>query len=99
MATANTNTAPILVEGSNITLTQSGQTITITSTGGGGGTPGGSDTQVQFNDSGAFGGDSGFTYNKTTNTATIENVVATTITNSTLSTASAGAKLYLFNSY
>ena len=32
----------------------------------GGGTPGGSDTQVQFNDSGAFGGDAGFTYNKTT---------------------------------
>lgn len=33
----------------------------------GGGTPGGSDTQVQFNDAGAFGGDAGLTYNKTTN--------------------------------
>lgn len=33
---------------------------------GGGGTPGGSDTQVQFNDNGAFGGDSGFVFNKTT---------------------------------
>ena len=32
-----------------------------------GGTPGGLDTQVQFNDGGtAFGGNSGFTYNKTT---------------------------------
>lgn len=30
--------------------------------GGGGGTPGGSDTQVQFNNAGAFGGDSGFVY-------------------------------------
>jgi hypothetical protein len=32
-----------------------------------GGAPGGADTQVQFNDAGAFGGDAGFTYNKTTN--------------------------------
>lgn len=36
-----------------------------------GGTPGGSDTQVQFNDSGSFGGDAGFTYNKTTDSATL----------------------------
>jgi len=35
---------------------------------GGGGTPGGTDTQVQFNDGGAFGGDSGFTFDKTNNT-------------------------------
>lgn len=34
-------------------------------------TPSGSDTQVQFNDSGAFGGDAGFVYNKTTDTATL----------------------------
>lgn len=34
---------------------------------GGGGTPGGSDTQVQFNDGGSFGGDSDLTWNKTTN--------------------------------
>jgi hypothetical protein len=30
--------------------------------------PGGSDTQIQFNDGGSFGGDSYFTWNKTTNT-------------------------------
>ena len=30
-----------------------------------GGTPGGSNTQVQFNDSGSFGGDSGMTFDKT----------------------------------
>ena len=36
--------------------------------GGGGGTPGGSDTQVQFNDGGStFGGEAAFTWNKTTN--------------------------------
>ena len=38
---------------------------------GGGGTPGGSDTQVQFNDGGsAFGADADFTWNKTTNVMT-----------------------------
>jgi hypothetical protein len=35
-----------------------------------GGTPGGSNTQVQFNDSSAFGGDAGLTYNKTTDVLT-----------------------------
>lgn len=38
---------------------------------GGSGTPGGSDTQVQFNDSSAFGGDAGLTYNKTSNALTM----------------------------
>lgn len=33
---------------------------------GGGGSPGGANTNVQYNDSSSFGGDSGFTYNKTT---------------------------------
>lgn len=73
MAIANTNIAPLLKEGSNITLTQDGQVITIASSGGGGGgTPGGSDTQIQFNDGGSFGGDSVFTYNKTTNVVGLE---------------------------
>lgn len=35
-----------------------------------GGNPGGSDTQIQFNDSSAFGGDSDFTWNKTSNVLT-----------------------------
>lgn len=34
-------------------------------------TPGGSDTQVQFNDGGAFGGDSGLVFNKTSNVLTV----------------------------
>ena len=37
----------------------------------GGGTPGGSDTQVQYNTSGAFGGDAGFVYNATTDMVTV----------------------------
>jgi hypothetical protein len=36
-------------------------------------TPGGLDTEIQFNDSGSFGGDSGLTYNKTTNTLSVDN--------------------------
>jgi hypothetical protein len=39
-----------------------------------GGTPGGSTTQVQFNDGGSFGGDADFTWNKTTNTLTIAGI-------------------------
>ena len=34
--------------------------------GGGSGSPGGSNTQVQFNDAGTFGGNTAFTFNKTT---------------------------------
>ena len=44
-----------------------GNTTWAAGGGGGGGSPGGSNTQVQFNDSGAFGGDADFTYDKTTN--------------------------------
>jgi hypothetical protein len=37
---------------------------------GSGGAPGGSTTQIQFNDGGSFGGDADLTYNKTTNKLT-----------------------------
>lgn len=39
----------------------------------GGGAPGGSDTQIQFNDSGALGGDADFTWDKTNNVLTFGN--------------------------
>ena len=58
------------IEVTDGTLTVSGRTATI-DTSGSGGTPGGSNTEVQFNNSGAFGGDSGFTYNRSTNVATV----------------------------
>lgn len=45
--------------------------------GGGGGTPGGADTQVQFNDGGSFGGDSGLTFNKTTNALSVGGATVT----------------------
>lgn len=41
---------------------------TSASGGGGGGTPGGSNTQVQYNNSGAFAGSANFTWNNSTNT-------------------------------
>ena len=44
--------------------------------GGGGGTPGGANTQVQFNDAGAFGGNGAFVYNKATSTLTVSIVAA-----------------------
>lgn len=42
-----------------------------------GGSPAGSDTQVQFNDGGAFGGDAGFTYNKTNKAVTLGGATVT----------------------
>ena len=45
--------------------------------GGGNGLPGGANTQIQYNNSGAFGGDSGFTYNNLTDTVNIINLNTT----------------------
>jgi hypothetical protein len=39
-------------------------------------TPGGSDTQVQFNDGGVMGADAGITYNKATDVLTVANTIA-----------------------
>jgi len=67
------------IEGSNVTMTiadnptENRVDITIASAGGSG-SPGGSNTQVQFNDGGSFGGDADMTYNKTTNVLSVPNV-------------------------
>lgn len=50
--------AVTLAAGSNITITPSGQTLTVAATGGG--TPGGADSNVQFNSGGTFGGNANF---------------------------------------
>ena len=47
--------------------------------GGGNGNPGGSNTQVQFNDAGTFGGVTGFTFNKSTGTLTVPILTANTV--------------------
>lgn len=72
------------IEGSNVTLTVADDAVndrvnvTIASAGGSG-SPGGADTNIQYNDGGSFGGEAAFTYNKTTNTMTVDNVHTGTI--------------------
>ena len=46
---------------------------------GGNGTPGGANAQVQFNDAGLFGGNTGFTFNKTTGVLTANGAGLTSI--------------------
>jgi hypothetical protein len=58
--------------------------------GGGGGTPGGSTTQVQFNNAGAFGGDSGFTY-AGSGALTITGAAATNALSVTTTSTTSGA--------
>ena len=58
-----TNSATRLGIGSNTyVLTSNGTTATWAAPTGGSGTPGGSNTQIQFNNSGAFGGSANFTW-------------------------------------
>jgi hypothetical protein len=57
-----------------------------TGNGGGNGSPGGSNTQIQFNDAGSFGGDAGFTYDKNTNTLYVENISAGNSSDDTITT-------------
>lgn len=51
--------------------------VCVDSSGIGGGTPGGADTQVQFNDGGVFGGDAGLTFNKTLDALTVPIIAPT----------------------
>ena len=51
----------------------------------GSGSPGGADTQVQYNNSGAFGGDAGFTYNASTDVVTAGSFATTAAGTPTLS--------------
>lgn len=50
-----------LLAGANITITPGSGTLTIASTGGGSGSPGGLNHQIQYNNAGSFGGDTGVT--------------------------------------
>lgn len=65
--TGNTLTKTTLTAGSGVTITNGSGAITIAASGGG--TPGGSTTQVQYNNAGAFGGISGVTTDGTRMTA------------------------------
>lgn len=77
---ASATDALTITGGTDISTSITGSTLTIDYTGSGGsGTPGGNNTEVQFNNSGSFGGDADFTYNSTTNTLQVVNLVASSI--------------------
>lgn len=64
------------------------------SCGGGGGTPGGSNTQVQFNNSGSFAGDSGFTYSSSTDILSVVSINATNSTTTHLAVTGTGTSTF-----
>lgn len=57
--------------------TSGGTTVSLEDAGAGG-SPGGADTQVQFNDDGVFGGDAGLTFNKATGDLAAAGIVTAT---------------------
>ncbi len=59
-----------ITSGNCVKVDASGNLVDFGGACGGSGSPGGSDTQVQFNDSSSFGGDAGLVFNKTANTLT-----------------------------
>lgn len=58
---------------------------------GGGGTPNGSTTEVQFRYQGTFGADPQFTYNSATNVLSVDNIQSTAITANSFSSNSGGS--------
>lgn len=81
-----------LIAGNGITLTTDNvaDSITITSTGGGGSTPGGVSGTVQYNDGGSLAGDGDFTFDANTNTLAVTNINATQISADEIVSSSTG---------
>lgn len=74
-STAGVSTLPSQSGNSGKYLTTDGSAATWATVSGGSGSPGGSNTQVQFNDSGSFAGNSGLTFNKTTDALTVAGTI------------------------
>jgi hypothetical protein len=89
---------PITIDG---TMTVDGVLIDVNDNGNGGGgngTPGGSNTQIQYNDAGSFGGNTGFTFDKTTGVFSAPSIVVSgNITPSANITYSLGNSTNRFN--
>jgi hypothetical protein len=75
---------PITIDGE---LEVDGVLIEVDGGGSGTGSPGGSNTQIQYNDSGIFNGSANLTFNKTTGVITVPNLVVSS--NTTLGNMSA----------
>ena len=95
--------SPSLIAGSNITITGSWPDQTISASGGGGGgSPGGNPGDVQFNNSGNFGGNDGFTWDNTNYVLTLDSGSSNTInpqvliTNSPSTNEDGTPRLYLY---
>jgi len=71
-----------------------GVTLATLATGGAPTSPAGADTQVQFNDSGAFGADGDFTFTKVTNTLAVPNASVTAVTASSVIAGTATVDLF-----
>ncbi len=89
-----TYSLPPTVGAAGTVLTDVAGNGVLTWAAGGGGAPGGADTQVQFNDASAFGGDAGLTYNKTTNVVTITAGGLVLATSGTITQTSASATAF-----
>jgi hypothetical protein len=75
----STNGSKIYIMSTTGAITVDSTSLTWTEfSGGGGASPGGSDTYIQFNDGGSFGGDADLRFNKTTGALTGTYVVAST---------------------
>jgi hypothetical protein len=63
----------------------------------GNGTPGGANSQVQFNEAGSFGGDAGFTYNNVTNTLSADAIISTVSNATTINATTVNATTFIGN--
>lgn len=72
------NTRALNFIGSGISITGNSAQANITIVGGGNGSPGGSNTQIQFNGSGSFGGDANLTFNNSTQAFRVGGTISAT---------------------
>lgn len=85
---------PSLSSSGDCLVTNATGVVSTSPCGGGGGTPGGSNTQVQFNNGGSFAGDSGFTYSSSTDILSVVSINATNSTTTRLAVTGTGTSTF-----